>query len=207
MNPAEEKQLGELVSLYTKTKKLVLQAEQLDPECRSNIAIFKEQRDALDHLMRALQDALPPVAAPRPDYFTLQIDKAKGHLFRAAYDALDGLAISCKIRIAEAMTGVSNEAISAVYPEYYDHLTEIERIDLEIADRRNEKDVGDPTLDNLNAYQVEVERLCKLVVQCRAKAKPVREWDKRDARSQVRNKVLWPALGAVGGAALGYYIR
>lgn len=54
MQPAAESQLCELVSLYTKTKRLVLLAEQLDTESKSNIAIFKEQRDALDHLMRAL---------------------------------------------------------------------------------------------------------------------------------------------------------
>lgn len=193
------------MSLYTKTKRLILQSEQLDPESRSNIAIFKEQRDALDHLIRALQDALPPANGQRPGYFVFQLDKAKGHLFRAAYDALDGLAISSKIRIHEAMKDVSNEAIDAVYPDYYEHLTEVERIDLEIAERRNNKDVGDTTLDNLNAYQAEVERLCKLVTDCRSKARAMREWMKRDIRTQILSKVLWPALGAVGGAALTVY--
>ncbi len=207
MQPAEESQLCELVSLYTKTKRLVLLAEQLDTESKSNIAIFKEQRDALDHLMRALEEVLPPSEGKKPNgYFALQIDKARGHLFRAAYDALDGLAVSCKIRIAEAMEGISNEAIHAVYSDYYPHLVEIERIDHAIAERRNAKDIGDPTLQNLEAYHSEIEKFCQIVKDCQSRTTALWDWQKRDAKTKFKEKFFWPlvlaAIGAVVAALL-----
>lgn len=198
MRTEEENQLCELVTLYTKTKKLVLLAEQLDTESKSNIAIFKEQRDALDHLMRALEEALPPSEGKKPNgYFRLQLDKARGHLFRAAYDALDGLAVSCKFRIKEAMEGISIDAIRAVYPDYYTHLVEVERIDRVIADRRNAKDIGGDSLQNLAAYHDEVEKLCSFVKDCQSRTRALWDWQERDSKSKLKEKLFWPLVLAV----------
>ena len=208
MQQGEESQIADLVSLYTKTKKLVLLAEQLDPESKSNIAIFKEQRDALDHLMRALEDALPPSEERRGDrYFQLQIDKARGHLFRAAYDALDGLAVSCKIRISEAMHGISNESIHAVYGDYYKHLVEIERVDREIADRRNAKDIGDHTLQNLEGYHAEVEKLCQVVKDCQSHTAALWDWQTRDSKTKFKEKFFWPIIIGLILVAAGAFFK
>jgi len=39
-------------------------------------------------------------------------DKARGRLFRAASDALDGAGISYKFRIPDAMEGISNDRVA-----------------------------------------------------------------------------------------------
>jgi len=192
VNSGQEKELTELVRLYVRTKRLVLSAEEMDPESKSNIAVFKEQRDALDHVMRALADVLDGEESdpPDPKYFTMQLEKARGHLFRAAYDALDGLGVSCKIRIAKVMDGLSNEAIQAVHPQYYDHLVEIEKIEQQIVTHRQQKDVGDRTLENMDAYKNQVEKLYGYLRECQSRANALWEWQRRDGKRIWKEKVV-----------------
>lgn len=162
----------------------------------------------MDHLIRGLEEALPPSEGTKPNgYFRLQLDKARGHLFRAAYDALDGLAVSSKIRIAEAMEGISNEAIHAVYSDYYKHLVEIERIDREIAERRNAKDVGDQTLQNLEAYHSEVEKVCLFVRDCQSRTTALWDWQNRDSSTKFKEKFFWPIVLGIILATVGAWLK
>lgn len=162
MGEQERMALAELVELYARTKRVVLQAEQFDPDSRSNISVFKEQRDALDHLMRALaaQEAL--ATEQQSKYFHLQLDKAKGHLYRAAYDSLDGLAISYKLGFKELVEGLSKDTLHALFPDYHGVLARVRAIDLAITERRNAKDIGRDTLENLEKYCEQVEELFQL---------------------------------------------
>ena len=116
MNEKTQQALSELVSCYTQAKALVLKAEELDPTLRSNVAIVKEFRDCNDHMMRALAEISSPTEKG-DKYILLQIDKSKGHVLRAGYDAIDGIVISSKVKTYEAVKNISNEAISAVCPE------------------------------------------------------------------------------------------
>ena len=50
-------ELERLVEIYVRTKELILDAEGIDEEARATITVFKEQRDALDHLMRFFAEA------------------------------------------------------------------------------------------------------------------------------------------------------
>ncbi|HEV3244559.1 MAG TPA: hypothetical protein VGZ31_09120 [Chthoniobacterales bacterium] len=179
------KDLRELGVLYSKTKRYILRAEQVDPQSRSNIAIFKEQRDALDHVMRALWAHFEK--EQDEDYLCGQIEKARGHLFRAAYDALDGAGISFKLRIAEYMEGISNEAISAVYPNYYDHVVEINQIDLQIVEHRKRKDIGKTTMQNMDDYSAVVDRLAELSDLVTGKTPAFHQWQRRHRKT----KIIW----------------
>jgi len=182
--------LAELVKLYALTKEYVLKSEELDPESRCNIAVFKEQRDALDHLMRGLADVLN--SSPRSDYFAVQIERARGHLFRAAYDSLDGMAVRFKLRLNEVIKGVSKDAIQAVFPDYYSRLELMDAVEMEIASRIREKAGGDQyTLEKMTAYQQQVERLHQFVNQCRAKALAIGNWEQIKAMmSGISNEAI-----------------
>src|SRR6185503_19343100 len=108
--PAETR-LKEVVSIYSKAKQMILLAEELDPSFRSNIMVIKELRDSHDHFMR-LFDELLSSHPPDETYLLAQLDKSRGHIFRAGYDAIDGIVVSYKIKVANAMKGVSTGAIA-----------------------------------------------------------------------------------------------
>lgn len=203
--------LEEITSLYAKTKGLVLLAEQFDPESRSNIAIFKEQRDALDHIMRGFGECFDKTKEPDGVYLRSQIEKARGHLFRSAYDALDGVGVSCKLRINEAMIGVSLDAIAAVYPDYYRHVSEVDEIDLKIAEHRRKKDVTEQTIGNLDAYCNDVNRLSALAKAAFHRRPAFQEYDKR-ARAKILRfivgvPILLVVLVCVLKFAGDYYLK
>jgi hypothetical protein len=192
--------LRRLVILYSRTKRFILQAEETDRESRANIAIFKEQRDALDHIMRALNRAFnDPPDHSNAEYVEAQFDKAWGHLFRAAYDSLDGVDVSFKLRLEEAMRGVSNDAISAVYPEYYTKVhPEMFELQKQIAEFRSTKDVHKSTFEDLDAYCGSVERLAELTKQILTRVPAFKDWQKRDRVSVwVRNFAIPVVVGSV----------
>jgi hypothetical protein len=68
-----------------------------------------------------------------------------------------------KVRLDEGMSDVSNDAISAVYPEYYSEVyPEMTALQMRIAGFRAKKDVHKSTLDDLDGYCASVERSAEL---------------------------------------------
>lgn len=85
--------LKTLADLYVQAKALILYSEEVDPDSRSNLQVIKELRDAFDHLMRVIVARVgtqAPDGASDPDYASRNIHKSIGHIYRAAFDALDG---------------------------------------------------------------------------------------------------------------------
>ena len=187
--------LKELNVLYSKTKRFVLRMEQVDPESRSNLAIFKEQRDALDHVMRALAEFFEKGEDADGDYMCQQLDNARGHLFRAAYDALDGAGISYKLRIRDAMEGISNEAISAVYPAYYTAaLPDVYEVENRITEHRQHKDERRTTMPDLDGYSETIDRLYAHNNDILQRIPAFQEWQMRHRRKIIFWSIIFPAL-------------
>lgn len=168
----------DLVVLYTKTKSLILRAEQVDPDSASNIAVFKEQRDAADHLMRVLGATYgnPPENVDPGEYIKTHFQKTNAHLYRAAFDSLDGIGLSCKLRMKEALEGINNEALSAVYPEYWKRIQEFDELDIQVTAHRNAKDIGKNTLAHLESYSKVMERLHALTQDFRQRIPLFHKW-------------------------------
>ena len=88
-------QLEVLASLYMQAKSLILYSEEVDPDYRSNLQTIKELRDAFDHLMRIIVERFSDDKSALGDtsgteYFQKNIQKSIGHVYRDAFDALDG---------------------------------------------------------------------------------------------------------------------
>jgi len=182
----------DLVLLYTKTKMLILRSEQIDPDSASNIAVFKEQRDAGDHLMRVLGTIhLNPPNGEDPDtYVKTHFAKARAHLFRAAFDALDGIGVSCKVLMKQAVDGINNEAITAVYPEYWERIVEFDTLDAQVTGHRNEKDIGKNTLAHLESYSKVIDRLYELTQDFRRRVPQLHEWSEWHLkRVELKNEI------------------
>lgn len=187
--------LRELGVLYSKTKKYVLNAEQVDPDASSNIPAIGEHRYALDHVMRALSEYFEKGSEADEDYLCAQIENARGHMFRAAYDALDGAGISYKFRIDNAMRGLSNDAIAAVHPDYYEKdLPEIYALEEKIAEHRDKKDEQNRTMQDLDDYCATVDRINEISTVIISKVPAFKQWQRRNSKSNLVWKIALPIL-------------
>lgn len=206
-NDRFQAKLRDLGVLYSKTKRYVLVAEQMDRQSRSNIAIFKEQRDALDHVMRAILGFFATDETHDEVYIFGQIENARGHMFRAAYDALDGTGISYKFRIDDAMRGISNEAISAVYPDYWKHLIEMNNLDRTIATHRENKDEQRRKFEDLDEYCASIERVYELTNCVTEKTPAFQDWEKRNRRKNLIWAISVPVIFLLLAAFFGFLIQ
>jgi hypothetical protein len=116
----EKSKIEKLVKLYINAKALILLTEEIDPNSQSNLQIIKELRDAFDHLMQVFYRKYEKKSGGAYDqnFETENLEKAIGHVYRAAFDALDGTVISLKESIANALSAFPVEVIIEVMPEY-----------------------------------------------------------------------------------------
>lgn len=101
---------SELYKLYDEVKNVVLLAEYENKEKKFIITSVNELRNSLDHIMRSVVD---------PAKMERHFDKAKGHIYRAGYDAYEIIAITKLNDILKVREQFSYEAIIEAYPEYH----------------------------------------------------------------------------------------
>ena len=125
-NSKESDDLVTIAKYYEVTKRLLILGEQLDLESRTLPQVINELRNCLDHLMRVVQFKAGIRSSVQDnslaDYTEMNINKAYGHVYRAAYDALDWIAMIIKERVVYELRPFSVEAINTVWPEYYSQL-------------------------------------------------------------------------------------
>jgi hypothetical protein len=175
-----------IVKVHMYTKAFLLKAEEIDPGHQFFFPPLIQQRDALDHVMRAAYAQVFPeeYAAEAahdvdrdPDaqkYTEAQLGKAIGHAYRAMFDAGDWLGIIFRERIRELMAGYSVETVNAVLPVFRSKIEpRVEEIGLETAGLRANKDIGrKPNMikgaDEYQALIDELEGYWKTVCNARA---------------------------------------
>jgi hypothetical protein len=96
-----------LSSLYEEVKKIVLLSENKNDEKAVLLTAVNELRNAFDHIMRCYLDECD---------FKEHIKKAKGHLYRAGYDAYELMAIDLSSQIKHLLKDYSFEIINKVLP-------------------------------------------------------------------------------------------
>ncbi len=91
-----------LIELYFDVKRLIVIAEKEDGEQRLSSSAIAELRSAFDHIMRAHQiiygvidssDVQSNTGYDEYKYCKENLSKAKGHVYRAGYDAYDVISI------------------------------------------------------------------------------------------------------------------
>lgn len=154
--------LRKLADLYAQAKVLILYSEEIDPGARSNVQVIKELRDANDHLMRVLAarlSATPPTGASELGYCEKNLDKAIGHVYRAAFDSLDGTVMSLRERIAKILESYPLAAIKEVIPNYWELRTKLDVLTKDVASHRAAKDVAGNVAETLNLYVQDTEQV------------------------------------------------
>lgn len=112
MNAADRERLEacyrDLIEFYFVIKQVVIAAERDDKERRLSFSAINELRSALDHIMRAhgvvhgtsnADAAVSESGLTVYDYCTKNLSKAKGHLYRAGFDAYDIIGINTSLEL------------------------------------------------------------------------------------------------------------
>lgn len=161
-----------ITEIHNLTKTLVIQSEELDPDHLFYFPIIIQQRDCLDHIMRAAYGWLNPESLKKSknglsdskDYNGRQMDKALGHMYRAFFDAADWLGILYREKIVGSISIYSPKTIHAVFPSYYMKIVpRIEAISLEIAKVRTQKDIAH-TKEILTGVEKYMELIAELAI-------------------------------------------
>lgn len=145
LSKEENELFKKTVQLYTEAKSLILYSEEVDQNSKINPQIWKELRDALDHLMRVNGDVILKNGDKKnqnPAYYQENIEKAHGHIYRACFDALDGAVLSLNLQIKKIIDGFSRDILIEVIEGYSEKRYRIEEIRDTIAKARLKKDVA-----------------------------------------------------------------
>jgi hypothetical protein len=167
---AELESLGTISSLYTQAKALILYSEEVDPDSRSNIQVIKELRDAFDHLMRVMAARLTGDVPDQANeygisentcsiYCEKNIDKAIGHVYRAAFDALDGTVLSLKEKIGAILDNYPPDVIQEVISNYWEIKIFINTLCESVTENRTEKDIAGDISETFKKYVDNVQEL------------------------------------------------
>jgi len=152
---AEATKVKEITKYYELTKELLIFGEQVDPQSRTLAQTINELRNCLDHMMRvtAFKFGLRK-AENEQDYVSVNLDKAYGHVYRAAYDTLDWISLTLRGRISDELQNFSLETIQAALPDYFTVIKpRIEHLlGNEVTKLRMEKDIAAKSEKNLVAY-------------------------------------------------------
>ncbi|MBI4287143.1 MAG: hypothetical protein HY671_01805 [Chloroflexi bacterium] len=166
--------LDKISKFYEITKELLIFGEQIDPENNTLSQTINELRNCLDHLMRVVSFKFGNrEMAEGANYARTNLDKAYGHVYRAAYDTLDWVSLNLKDRMISELNGFTIETIQAVIPEYFtDIKPKLDRIlNEEVTKLRSEKDIAASSEDNFIKY-VKVTAELKQLVQAVIDKKP-----------------------------------
>ena len=118
----------QLSELYFAVKYAIICAENFDPKRELYIAPLNELRSALDHFFKA---------ASAEQNMEDEMKKAKEHMTRAGYDALEILAGNVGNEILKKMKPYPTSAIASIFPEYYTTLCpKISDVRIDIAEIR-----------------------------------------------------------------------
>jgi len=208
----EAKYLENIGKYYAITKELLLFGEQVDPENRTLPQVINELRNCLDHIMRVVLFKLGLSKHNEANYVKINLDKAYGHVYRAAYDALDWISLTLKGRVIDELQGFSLDTIQAVLPEYFKEIKPRfeEIITNEVTMLRMEKDVAQKSEENLVKYgQVvaELKRLFNLIIN---KKSALVEYQTRQVKSQrkqlIQSIIVKIIIAVVSGVAVGLVV-
>ena len=210
-NRKELKLLEQLCKEYIQAKELVSKAEVIDRNSGANIQINKEFRDAFSHLIRIFGDILLVNGKNKkkePEYYYVNIDKAIGHVYRAGYDALDGISISLRENINQ-LSQFPTSTITQIVPNYAEKIDKLNKFHELLVKIKGNKDIGNDSSHVFRECIAEMNNI-EISMQGINEAIPLmKELEKeksKDKKFTLIQGLLFMAGGVVLGGALGYLI-
>lgn len=129
--------------IHKELKRIYILSEEHSNDFSSILQPIKEQRDALEHIVRAYYKIINAPDSENISYIEKNLSKAKGHLYRAYYDTADIFTIILREKISDYLSLFSySEIISAWDKAEYDKERKfLVKVNKEIAELRIKKDV------------------------------------------------------------------
>lgn len=199
--------MNRLLPIYQEAKGIVLLAEQIGSNGKFPLESLTEMREALDHIMCALE---------RPDSSAVEIESARFHLCRTAVRAYTIFISHAMVSIRDDLTLFSTKTLCQVIPEYYQgikpELLLIKKQAIEL--RQLFENPFHLTEDPVIAFRemsIISARLDEIQVQIQTKIPALMEYQERssheDRTKQVSSLLLRLLVGVLGAIAggLGVY--
>lgn len=201
-----------LIDFHNKANEVVIASERLDKEQRlSGVAII-ELRSAFTHVMRAhgiVYGVVDEKVITEKtnlnafDYCKKNIDKAKGHLYRAAYDAYDIIAINLSEKISEYLDSFSPQTLYSVIPSAAEDIAKpFEKAKALITSAKLEKDIGTLEIEKQFAeYETATFQLIDIVDELEDKMSELIKFD-NDLKKKDRKHLVISVIGIAIGTIL-----
>lgn len=211
----EIKRIFEIARLFQSVKPIIVFSEEEDPELKANLQVYKELRDAFDHLMRYLlsigEEAVISTTPNESRTIVLdQLDSAYAHVYRACFDALEGALLSIRYKISEELKPYSYAVIQSVLPEYPEFKQKLSDVNQEIARVRMDKDIGTKSLDKAETAIILQEELYRFYRKVQANLDTLERHKKELTSAKWKDHAAKAAIGlgvaAVAGV-VGYYLK
>ena len=190
-----------LSNLYLEVKSIMLFAEDEDLDQKLILTSVNEIRNAFDHVMRTFANG----ESLKPNF-----DSATGHLYRAGFDAYEVISISIIKQIQDFRKNYSFEAITAVYPDYYQkvipQIEEIKKIKASARGKKTNNDKIKPE-DHFKEFGKIVADLDKLKKEMDLHISAIQEAEKNIKKKQFRNRIIAFSLTIVGGILVYFITR
>ena len=206
-NKKEIELLEQLSSAYIKAKGLVSKAEEIDKNSGANIQINKEFRDAFSHIARILGDQLLSEGGKRKSdsmYYITNIEKAIGHIYRAGYDALDGISISLREKI-NTLSDFPASTITQALPNYAEKIGKLNSFHDYLVKLKANKDIGSGSSEDFNKCIRKMEKIKSSMLDMNEAIPLIREIQQEKDKDK---KFTWfqMIVGVISGTILGYLI-
>lgn len=103
-----------------KNEEFYIKAEEYSKDFATILQPIKEQKDALEHIVRAYAVILKEKDKDEhsQNYIEGELSKAKGHIYRAYYDTADIFTIVLRERISDYLSPFNYKQILSVWQEY-----------------------------------------------------------------------------------------
>lgn len=159
-----EEYWDDICKIHLFTKHYSLLAEELSVEGELFLQPLKEHRDAYDHVIRvyATKNRINEVDDVDA-YMQKNMSKALGHEYRAFFDTADWLTLICRERINKLLQGETRADIERKYPGYKELKKMLLSLPDEIAQLRENKDIGKESTTVLDEVDQYVKILDKLL--------------------------------------------
>ncbi|MCX5632834.1 MAG: hypothetical protein NTW93_04045 [Phycisphaerae bacterium] len=202
----------DIVIIYQETKKLLLWAEEHEiKKWKTFTQPLLEHRSALDHICRALACEVG-ILSPNEDYYKKNLDKAKGHIYRAFFDVADWFSVVLRDNITDMLDDFDTDCITAAIPDYYSIIRpDIENITQEIAAIRDGKDIStnNGIISDIGDYRQKIEKLLQHHKTIVGKLRSLNEYKIKHKKHNFRKELLTVVISLVIGIVItiiGNYI-
>ena len=143
--------LTDLNKVYMTNREYFIKAEDIIENMGFFTAPLVEHRDALDHIMRFFGDE-------NLDNIN-QLKSALSHEMRAFFDVADYICINIRQEIYKGLNDINARDITEVWGNYLECKQKVVKLSFEIAEIRNNRDIGQ---ESLNKYKNELDKLFEL---------------------------------------------